>query len=280
MQERCQHWQLHAHIVFRTAGPAIASNKNIRIPIIWSVLCWGFKVIMMFSQLGQKLGGIILTSRKNAQNHHDCIPQKTNGWNPKTGGVYLFLLVQGDIFRFHVSFLGSIVGCFTGWWFQIFFYFHPYLGKWSNLTHIFQMGWETTNQFIILPHFGPLWPMFFLGDDFVVSPPTSCAEIWVSLWVALVGWVHLRAEENIGFVAGCDEHIKHTTISIALQGGGFKYLYIYIHVCLLCSFRSREMFQFEWYFSNGSKPPSSFHLYIYNIYISFSSCSQIQFTHP
>ena len=21
------------------------------------------------------------------------------------------------------------------------FYFHPYLGKWSNLTHVFQMGW-------------------------------------------------------------------------------------------------------------------------------------------
>ena len=29
----------------------------------------------------------------------------------------------------------------TGWWFQIFFYFHPYLGKISNLTNIFQMGW-------------------------------------------------------------------------------------------------------------------------------------------
>ena len=27
------------------------------------------------------------------------------------------------------------------------FYFHPYLGKWSNLTNIFQMGWKkTTNQ--------------------------------------------------------------------------------------------------------------------------------------
>ena len=29
-----------------------------------------------------------------------------------------------------------------GRWFQIFFYFHPYLGKWSNLTNIFQMGWN------------------------------------------------------------------------------------------------------------------------------------------
>ena len=30
---------------------------------------------------------------------------------------------------------------FTGWWFQ-FFYFHPYLGKISNLTNIFQTGWK------------------------------------------------------------------------------------------------------------------------------------------
>ena len=28
----------------------------------------------------------------------------------------------------------------TGWWFQIFFYFHPYLGKVSILTKIFEMG--------------------------------------------------------------------------------------------------------------------------------------------
>ena len=28
------------------------------------------------------------------------------------------------------------------WWFEIFFYVHPYLGKVSNLTDIFQMGWN------------------------------------------------------------------------------------------------------------------------------------------
>ena len=32
---------------------------------------------------------------------------------------------------------------FTSWWFQTqFLNFHPYLGKWSNLTNIFQMGWN------------------------------------------------------------------------------------------------------------------------------------------
>ena len=29
----------------------------------------------------------------------------------------------------------------TRWWFQTFIYFHPYLGKWSNLTNIFRTGW-------------------------------------------------------------------------------------------------------------------------------------------
>ena len=27
-------------------------------------------------------------------------------------------------------------------WVSNFFYFHPYLGKWFNLTNIFQMGWN------------------------------------------------------------------------------------------------------------------------------------------
>ena len=43
----------------------------------------------------------------------------------------------------HVGFGGS---WYTRWWFQIIFYFHPYLGKISNLTNIFHMGGSTTNQ--------------------------------------------------------------------------------------------------------------------------------------
>ena len=37
-------------------------------------------------------------------------------------------------------------GAITRWWFQIYFFnVHPYLGplgKWSNFTNIFQMGWN------------------------------------------------------------------------------------------------------------------------------------------
>ena len=32
--------------------------------------------------------------------------------------------------------------CSTRWWFQIFFYFHPYLGKIPIVTNIFQRGWN------------------------------------------------------------------------------------------------------------------------------------------
>ena len=31
---------------------------------------------------------------------------------------------------------------FARWWFQIFCYFHLYLGKIPSLTNIFQMGWN------------------------------------------------------------------------------------------------------------------------------------------
>ena len=33
------------------------------------------------------------------------------------------------------------VFCTSWWWFHLF-NFDPYLGKWSNLTNIFQMGWN------------------------------------------------------------------------------------------------------------------------------------------
>ena len=29
-----------------------------------------------------------------------------------------------------------------GWWFQIYVFYNHYQGKWSNLTNIFQMGWN------------------------------------------------------------------------------------------------------------------------------------------
>ena len=34
------------------------------------------------------------------------------------------------------------IACFSRWWFQICFIFHPYLGNIPNLTNIFQRGWN------------------------------------------------------------------------------------------------------------------------------------------
>ena len=44
----------------------------------------------------------------------------------------------------------------TGWWFQIFFNFHPYLGKIPILTNIFQWGWHHQPDNYNLIH---LWPI-------------------------------------------------------------------------------------------------------------------------
>ena len=42
-----------------------------------------------------------------------------------------------------------IIVYYSGWWLNIF-YFHPYLGKISKLTNIFQMGWNHQPVMIIV----------------------------------------------------------------------------------------------------------------------------------
>ena len=64
------------------------------------------------------------------------------------------------------DFEGWKVMLISGWWFQIFFYFHPYLGRRSNLTNIFQMGWNhqlDINWKIVL---GRTIPTFWNGSFF------------------------------------------------------------------------------------------------------------------
>ena len=52
----------------------------------------------------------------------------------------------------------------TELWFQIFFIFYPYLGKWSNLTNIFQMGWNHQLDYRWLCWFGHCW--FTVNDGY------------------------------------------------------------------------------------------------------------------
>ena len=52
------------------------------------------------------------------------------------------------------------------------FYFHPYLGKWSNLTNIFQMGWNHQ-----LEHFGK--GHISLQKFIETQPFVSSRGIWI-----------------------------------------------------------------------------------------------------
>ena len=56
------------------------------------------------------------------------------------------------------------------WWFDLFFNFHPYLGKISNLTNIFQMGWN--HQLEILCNLHP--PSSVGWNSF---PPSKTGEL-------------------------------------------------------------------------------------------------------
>ena len=79
-------------------------------------------------------------------------------------------------------------------WFQTFFYVHPYLGKWSNLTNIFQMGWN--HQLEILDSSGQIdfpqksrvklsqtnpWDFFFM-QGVTYTPNVSHVILW---WMVL-----------------------------------------------------------------------------------------------
>ena len=64
-------------------------------------------------------------------------------------GVFAYVFIELNItwiMNYYSHHFSSIFfdhqECYTKWWFQIFVYFHPYLGKISNLTHIFQWGWN------------------------------------------------------------------------------------------------------------------------------------------
>ncbi len=66
--------------------------------------------------------------------------------------------------------------CLSRLWFH-FFYFHPYLGKWSNLTNLFQMGWN--HQLVVflnwdsnVSFFVVLWPKSFGCSFCAGSLPT------------------------------------------------------------------------------------------------------------
>ena len=70
------------------------------------------KAVNVHSSEGQK--GCKSLSCCFSQKFGDWVhPQKLT-WNPKIGGLEMFLLFQGDIFRFHVSFRGCNISYSSG----------------------------------------------------------------------------------------------------------------------------------------------------------------------
>ena len=103
------------------------------------------------------------------------------------------------------------------------FYFHPYLGKWSNLTNIFQMGWNHHLDYIyIYTHTRTLWLHFFKPS--VWKCKFSHLHLWAEWHYRMVGIVKLKV---------IWEKMKESRI---LGGTGFIHntsiilIYIYISI--------------------------------------------------
>ena len=98
------------------------------------------------------------------------------------------------------------------WWFQIFVYFHLYLGKWSNLTNIFQMGWNhhysyTHTFFWRIAGYNPQLRFLALVANLKFYFMKSRERLRASLWMKALDarslcrqftWINL--EVSIGFL--------------------------------------------------------------------------------
>ena len=105
-----------------------------------------------------------------------------------------------------------------------YFYFHPYLGKWSNLAYIFQMGWNHQLGAVYLV-FGLFWSMLlkrhssltiveaeFLAEMISISQNSTYFEVIHPPMISLC-WV-LRSQSEHGWQC-------HLKMHFLLQMGEF-----------------------------------------------------------
>ena len=90
------------------------------------------------------------------------------------------------------------------------FYFHPYLGKWSNLTNIFQRGW-TTNYFIYVHIYIYIYIIF---THACITSTVNTSKFTDQS----VGWSPWSHPTTIGAIFEASSRKKPQL------GGGFKYL--------------------------------------------------------
>ena len=136
--------------------------------MIWPI--WPFSMSEMLCQCrrfaGTKGGSCWDDVGSRSTTYSRC---ESVGWKGQSWKLGCFW----EAFTKILKHIWEITWIFSGWWFQIFFSFHPYLGKFSNLTHIFQMGWN--HQLVLLLRAGPAW--FFFGWGVCWS------EVFKGIWV-------------------------------------------------------------------------------------------------
>ena len=122
------HLIIYIYIYFFVGGVQTYQGTALILVCVFCVGCMASRVWLAWSLPGYQ--------------HHSC----AHSWLP-SGVVGRMKRVEFDgvcVVRYQVYIIDLSISllkiCLTGLWFQICFYFHPYLGKISMLTHIFSNG--------------------------------------------------------------------------------------------------------------------------------------------
>ena len=148
---------------------------------------------------------------------------KTGRWGFRGSAVDPILLYFIGILEAWNFCSCRFVDIFSRWWFQIFFHFHPYLGKWSNLTNMFQMGWNHQPVLLCKVFFFPTrWFKEKLHLTAEKNPPPGSLRHWVLLMASEV----CRKRGNLESLAEKLNEVKVDGRNQANHPGCIKPLYI------------------------------------------------------
>ena len=120
------------------------------------------------------------------------------------------------------------------WWSQSLFYLHPYLGKWSNLPNIFQMGWNhqlVKLQLVNITGFLVASSQLTTGSRFTQTKP--CWWVLNMFWFSpRIFWDMIQFDEHIMFQRGWNHQLEK------LVGFSFRdgWQYVYPLYSILCHY--------------------------------------------
>ena len=108
--------------------------------------------------------------------------QKSQTWHPLKWDILVtvYMLLSCSSLGFHWKKHKVVV--------SNIFYLHPYLGKWSNLTNFFQMGWNHQLE-QLGPFFTSVFELHFLSFFTTGAWPRGAAKHFPTMsWVVKVFW--------------------------------------------------------------------------------------------